>query len=464
MFRTLILLLGLAGCAGTYAPPEPASRQMLDTGNGMLAEAQGVWRSEESGWLLQITPDDIIRWQETPAACYPTRQDGPTMMGQIEYRYFTPQADGTARFEYLPADGHAVFTRISALPETCREETDTGPEAVFDVFTSVFRRHYAFFDQRGVDWEKNVATARTSLSPEMSEADLLDLLASLLEPLQDSHTKLVASLEGETRRIQSGLGTTLPRARDEIGEGPWLIGLLDNLMPYLDEGAVHTGNERFIRGTINDHIGYIQIFTMGGFTTGHEPGTPEWAEAEVAALHALFDEALAGFDGTDALILDLSNNRGGYDAITRAIASRFTDSPFTAYTVRTEWDGAPQAVYTINPYQDGPRYTKPVYVIISDVTVSGGEITAMMLRQLPQIRTAGQTSRGAFSTPLAKPLPNGWYLELSNEIFADADGNVFEGKGISPDIDLPLFGTHDLVGSHLTSLKQLVACIEDGTC
>ncbi len=464
MLRTLVLVLGLAGCTATSPLHEPANRQMLDTGSGMLAEAQGVWQSEESGWLLQITPDEIIRWQETPAACYPTRQSGPTLMGQIEYRYFTPQADGTARFEYLPSDGHAVFARIDALPESCREEADTSPEAVFDVFTSVFRRHYAFFDQRGVDWDQTVAAARASLSPEMSEAELLSVLAGLLEPLQDSHTKLIASLEGETERVQFGLGTTLPRAREELGESPWLIGLLDNLMSYLDEGAVQTGNERFIRGTINGHIGYIQIFTMGGFTTEAEPGTPEWAEAEIAALHTLFDEALAGFDGTDALILDLSNNRGGYDAITRAIASRFTDTPFTAYTVRNEWDAAPQAVYTVDPYQDGPRYTKPVYVVTSDVTVSGGEITTMMLRQLPHIKTAGQTSRGAFSTPLAKPLPNGWYLELSNEIFANADGTVFEGKGISPDIALPLFGTHDLVASHLASLKQLVACIEDGSC
>jgi carboxyl-terminal processing protease len=118
----------------------------------------------------------------------------------------------------------------------------------------------------------------------------------------------------------------------------------------------------------------------------------------------------------------------------------------------------------VKPYQDGPRYTKPVYVITSDVTVSGGEITTMMLRQLPHIKTAGQTSRGAFSTPLAKPLPNGWYLELSNEIFADANGNVFEGKGIVPDIELPLFGENALIDSHLASLRQLVGCIEDGAC
>ncbi|MEZ5945486.1 MAG: S41 family peptidase [Hyphomonas sp.] len=441
-----------------------ANRQALDTGSGMLEAAQGVWRSEESGWLLQITPDRIIRWQETPVACYPTRQDGPTLMGQIEYRYFTPHSSHSARFEYLPSDGHAIFRRIPFLPPACHEDPDVSPEAVFDVFSSVFQRHYAFFEQRGVDWAGNVAAAKAANRPDMSDADLLGALAGLLEPLQDSHTKLLAEIDGQTQRVQFGLGTTLPRVRNGLGETPWLIGLLDNLMAYLDEGAVQAGNERFVRGTINGHIGYIQIFTMGGFTTEFEPGTPEWSLAEIDALHALFDDALMAFEDTDALILDLSNNRGGYDAITRAIASRFTDAPFDAYTVRTEWDGAPQITYTIDPYQDGPRYTKPVYIITSDVTVSGGEITTLMLRQLPHIKTAGQTSRGAFSTPLAKPLPNGWYLELSNEIFADADGTSFEGKGIPPDIELPLFGEHDLIESHLASLKLLVACIEDSSC
>ena len=77
MFRTLILLLGLAGCAGTYVPLEPASRQMLDTGNGMLAEAQGVWSVKggmhQTGW--QKTGTISLDVSTSPSAQFDTTKD-----------------------------------------------------------------------------------------------------------------------------------------------------------------------------------------------------------------------------------------------------------------------------------------------------------------------------------------------------------------------------------------------------
>ena len=237
----------------------------------------------------------------------------------------------------------------------------------------------------------------------------------------------------------------------------WLVGIIDGLMnEVLDPGARHILNDRVIIGTIDGRIGYIQIFTMGGFDHALEPGTPEWAAGELAALHAMLDEALTEFADLDGVILDLSNNRGGYDAVTRAIASHFTDEAFDGYSVRTDWSAGPDITYRIEP-ADGVRYTGPVTVLTSDVTVSAGEITTLMLRQLPNVTQAGQTTRGAFSTPLAKPLPNGWYVELANEIFADADGTVHEGEGLAPDWPVTVFDPADPVASHGAAVREVAA-------
>ena len=200
---------------------------------------------------------------------------------------------------------------------------------------------------------------------------------------------------------------------------------------------------------------------MGGFTDTQTPGTPEWAAAELAALDTMLDEALTGFADADAVILDLSNNRGGYDAVTRALAARFTDTAFLGYRVSVP--GAPEADqdYPITPY-DGVRYTGPVYLMTSDVTVSGGEITTLMLRQLPNVIQVGGTTRGAFSTPLAKPLPNGWYLELSNEVFEDSDGHVFEGRGIPPAIMFDIYPEYAPIAGHKTAIERVVGMIEAG--
>ena len=447
----LVLLAGLSGAAAAELP-----RQDLLTADGSTLEAaRGTWANAENGWLLEIGPKGLKRWQDTPAGCYASRQDGPTTMAQIEYRYFTAVDADTARFEYLPSDGHAVFRRLPALPAHCGRDDLSGPREVFEVFRGVFERHYAFFDRRGVDWRSLADAAGRRIGPQTSEAALWDALAGMIRPLGDSHTKLIGTVDGEPRREQAGLGSTLPMIRAGMGEPAWLQALVAQTRQRLDGGGHHVGNERVVWGSLDGRVGYVQFFTMGGFGTEHAPGTPEWAEAEIAATHALLDEALAAFEGQEAVVLDLSNNRGGYDAVTRAIVSHFIDAPRDLYTVRNDWDAPPAATYRVTPWA-GRRFTGPVYVLTSDVTVSGGEITTLMLRQLPNVMHVGGTTRGAFSTPLAKPLPNGWYVELSNEIFADMQGEVFEGRGIPPAWPLTVFDPADPVASHARVLDAIL--------
>ncbi len=456
----ILTLLGLATILGLAGPDANTTRLDLQDDDGVPTVAQGVWLSEESGWILDIGEAGIQRWQVTPAACYPSSRDGPTLMGQIEYRYFTSLDPDSARFEYLSGDGHAVFQRLAQLPADCTFDADTSPVAVFDAFTTIFASHYAHFERRDVDWDRLTEDTRARIDDSMDEAALFDALAAMLEPLGDSHTKLIAEIEGAPRRAQFGLGETLPRIDETLGGTPWLIGLIQQLFAdVLDDGAQHIANDRVIAGTIEGRVGYLQFFTMGGFTTEHEAGSPEWSDAELQALDTLLDEQIARFADMDAVILDLSNNRGGYDAICRAIAGRFTDTAFTGYTVSTQETGPELAHYLIEP-DDGPRFTGPLYVLTSDVTVSCGEITALMLNSLPQTIQVGATTRGAFSTPLAKPLPNGWYLELSNEIFANAHGEVFEGRGLAPDIEIHPFPEESPIGGHAAAINAILADID----
>lgn len=450
----LMAALALSACDPDQTA---ANTQTIHTETGILPAAQGVWRNADYGWILEINETGITRWQDTPAGCYRTAQDGPTLMSQVEYRFFTPTGPGRAQFEYLPSDGHTIFRQLDSLPAECGASDLSDRAGTLDVFASVFAQHYAFFERRGVDWNAQVERARAELAAVETDADFFALLAAMIEPLGDSHTKLIAEFGGERHRAQYGLGETLTSVHDGMGEMTWLVGIIHGLMnEVLDPGARHILNDRVITGTIDGRIGYIQIFTMGGFDHALEPGTPEWAAGELAALHAMLDEALTEFADLDGVILDLSNNRGGYDAVTRAIASHFTDEAFDGYSVRTDWSADPDITYRIEP-ADGVRYTGPVTVLTSDVTVSAGEITTLMLRQLPNVTQAGQTTRGAFSTPLAKPLPNGWYVELANEIFADAGGTVHEGEGLAPDWPVTVFDPADPVASHGAAVREVAA-------
>lgn len=432
---------------------------------GVIEAAQGIWQSEASGWILEVGETSIRRWQDTPTACYLTPTDGPTLMGQIEYRYFIENAAlQDAYFSYLPGDAFNRFVRLEALPERCSADADTSPSAIFETFAAIFARHYAHFERRGVDWVEAVDSTRPLIRDDMSEAELFDLLAGMIEPLGDSHTKLIATIEGDRRRVQYGLGTTLPRIDETLGETPWLIGLIQQLFQeVLDEGAQHIANDRVITGTIDNRVGYMQFFTMGGFTSEHTAGTPEWAEAELSALEMLLDDQLTAFAGMEAVILDLSNNRGGYDAICRDIAARFSDETTIGYQVDVALEGVtrPATTQLIHPH-DGPRFTGPVYVLTSDVTVSCGEITTLMLRQHPHVVQVGARTRGAFSTPLAKPLPNGWYLELSNEVYRSHGGEAFEARGLTPDIEIHPFPAEAPIEGQARAIEAILADLDEG--
>ena len=101
-------------------------------------------------------------------------------------------------------------------------------------------------------------------------------------------------------------------------------------------------------------------------------------------------------------------------------------------------------------------YLGPVYLLTSDVTVSAGETFTLYMRALPNVVHVGGTTRGAFSDMIEKPLPNGWSLALSAEIYRDPDGRSYEVRGLPPQVKREVFPEDDLTGGHAR------ACWPDG--
>ncbi|MBS7670268.1 S41 family peptidase [Croceicoccus gelatinilyticus] len=430
----------------------------ITTSTGQTDPAvRGVWQSRGYGRLLRIGETGVDQF-EIGDACYLPPRDtaGQTEMDSVSYRFFRMLPDGErAIMQLLRGDTNVVFDRLPAMPEICIEEAPTDPEFVAETFLDMFERHYAFFDRRPPDHETRAQRLRAAITPGMDDAALWDALASYMDGLSDSHTKLIGEVNGERRRVQDGLGETLPRMRaSDGGETRWLIGLLGQTLESLGDSAHHTGRDRIVWGVIDGKVGYLQIFQMGGFTDRDDFGSDAWAEAELAEFDRIMDEAFDAFDGMDAVIVDLSNNRGGWDQIAKALPGRFTDEPYVGFTTQAQGSQLAPFPHVIEP-ADGPRFTGPVYALTSDVTVSGGELAMLALRQNPRVTQAGQTTRGAYSTPLAKRLPNGWLVELSNEVFAAPDGTVYEEFGLEPDIDLQPYPPSEPVAGHWKAVSAL---------
>lgn len=455
-----MLLCGCAVDLGPSVSPRPwldeGELREIRTPSGTTdSAARGVWRSRGYGRLLRIDEDGVDQF-EVGDSCYlpPKGGGGRTEMDSVSYRFFRMMpGERSAIFQLLRGDTNVVFDRLDALPEDCTEEPASDPQAVADAFLDIFERHYAFFDRRPPDHEERAKRVRQAMRPGMSEAELWDALASYLDGLSDSHTKLIGEVDGKRRRVQDGQGVTLPRMRSaKGGETPWLVGLIEQTLARLGETAHHTGNDRIIWGLIDGRIGYLQIFQMGGFTDREDFGGDAWADAEMSEFNRIMDAAFTAFASVDAVVLDLSNNRGGWDRIAKALPGRFTDEAYIGFTAQAHGSGLAPFPHRIDP-ADGPRFTGKVYALTSDVTVSGGELAMLALRQNPNVTQVGTLTRGAYSTPLAKRLPNGWLVEVSNEVFASPDGEVYEERGLKPEIEIEVYPADDPIAGHWRAVE-----------
>lgn len=92
----------------------------------------------------------------------------------------------------------------------------------------------------------------------------------------------------------------------------------------------------------------------------------------------------------------------------------------------------------------------------SDVTVRAGEVFTLCMRALPNVTHLGTTTRGAFSDVLAKPLPNGWRMEL----YLDPKGTSYEARGLPPTQPLDVFPESNLDGGHTKAMLSLMQRIQ----
>ena len=159
---------------------------------------------------------------------------------------------------------------------------------------------------------------------------------------------------------------------------------------------------------------------------------------------------------TKGLIIDIRQKRGGDYQNIEAVVTRFMSEPLVrndAYTYGEKW--------VIPPFQPrGPFiYTNPVVVLINGSTFSAGEFTTEILKQLPQVTVAGDTTGGG-STGSGEEglyfLPSGKSIEIGFIDIRRYDGLPWEWLGVAPDIRVEQTEADILAGRD----KQLEYAIE----
>lgn len=469
-----IVLIGLAaGCAsqsppsvggGAEAPAFGAPNDMPDIG-AALPELDGVWRSNGYGYAATINDAGAVLYDVTASTCV-TAQDEPAPVNAVYTRYRLSADGDRVRFSTHNDPYEYEFRRVETLPSACATLTPNTPLGNFEAFAAYFAEHYAFFELYGVDWDSVVTAARRRVTPDMSDEALFALMSEMLSGIRDAHVEINAEIDGEARGFDANMGMTEDAimanavargetARDGLRAFRRMYWNDDVAERILGGQGSAIANNRIQYGLIHGDIGYIAILTEGGFGDGSFDS--EVGEREL--LDRAMGEALTALGGARAMIVDVSMNFGGYDFISRAIAGHFTGERRIAYRkLAADADGTIFTDVFTEP-SNGARFLGPVWVLTSDVTVSGGETLTMAMRALDNVTHVGMPTRGALSDTLVKTLPNGWEISISNEIYLDADGVAWEGRGITPEIEVQVFDPNDPMSGHAAAVGRVVELI-----
>jgi C-terminal processing protease CtpA/Prc len=171
------------------------------------------------------------------------------------------------------------------------------------------------------------------------------------------------------------------------------------------------------------NIGYLDI---------HYFYHPAWGGDTAAA-------AMNFLTNTNALIIDLRKCTGGYPGMIALISSYlFGEEPVHLDSIYWRDDDITQQYWTL-PYVPGKRFVdKPVYILISKVTFSGGEGFAYNLQTRKRATLLGEkTDGGAHAGASYRLHP---HLEVFIPIGRSINpmtGTNWEGSGVTPDISIP---------------------------
>lgn len=176
--------------------------------------------------------------------------------------------------------------------------------------------------------------------------------------------------------------------------------------------------------------------------------TPSGAAAGViafnvwmAAADAPFAEAVDRFRGARGIVIDLRGNPGGLAGMIMGISGHFFTERTALGTMKMR---ASELTFFANPRASRPDgsvvapFGGPVAILVDGLTGSASECFAGGMQAVGRARVFGETTMGQALPASFTRLPNGDTLLHAIADFVTADGTRLEGRGVVPDVTVPL--------------------------
>lgn len=295
--------------------------------------------------------------------------------------------------------------RATITPEENRTAIEQLREAV--------EQRYSYRDLRKIDWDARFKKFAPKLEKTKTPEKFAREAGRMLAVAKDLHVWLTV---GE-RTFASYRRSVRPNCNTAV---------LKKLVPQWTKrnDAVTTG--RFPGG-----IGYILL--------------PSWADQHADNLEEAV-KALDDFADTRGLIVDVRLNSGGSETLAARFAGCFLERPEVYARHVTRESGAPGGFTrpsnrVVEPLEGRKPYAGKVVVLTGKTVMSSCEAFLLMMKQVPGCKLVGENSYGSSGNPKAAALSNGVTVYLPSWKSMTPGGELFEGVGIAPDVEVKMTAT-----------------------
>ena len=381
--------------------------------------------------------------------------------------YIPPECASTPLATISP---DAAFAQPTLEIETNPDISQAEQLQIFEELTNVVEDVYVYPDYNGKDWNGIKSRYRSKIEAGLYTESFYTEMRSLIEELKDEHSRFLSPLEveeseaelrGESQFVGVGIYSledverqrlivisTFPGSPAELGG----IGPHDSIL-MVDGHALDLESGNRVRGpactavvlTVQSPgespraVMLIRQAIQGGLDIESRlVPTTDGSKIGYIFIPTFFDEtippqienALNEFGQLDGLILDVRLNGGGSSLVVNPIFEHFVSGTIGRFVSRT--DSRPMEV-DADPIHNSQ--TVPLVVIVSQDTVSYGEIFAGVLRDSRDAQIVGETSLGNVEVLYPYGFDDGSQAWIASETFIPqhSDQN-WEETGIVPDV------------------------------
>lgn len=428
----------------------------------------GVWQKTGYGLLVQIQQDQLQVFNLNKIGCVRQQQFSGAELSALKAQLQLSERDQLSLRNQPALLGK--LDRQTALPAACQQPLNNQQDPLlnFDYFWHSMQAYYAFLTERGVNWQGIYQQYRPLFANNPAAATQQIYYQQIIGQFADAHLSLLDGA-GDTLAetlAPRGLFGQILQQQPEPARFAELFAQYSDVLQQQTAGLLREpglqrtdATDAIQFGVLPGNIGYLRVDRLA-LLAGEPPATLNLLSAsqlfaqDLLVVERAMQQVKTALAATQGLVLDLRFNPGGTDEAALAVASHFNSQAELLYGYKSLVAGARQPLRLAS---SRTPYLKPVRVLTGGVTTSAGEVLALALKSLPQVQLIGEPTQGSLSDVLTHQLPNGWSLQLSNERYHDASGQLLEVQGVLPHTRVYPYVSLDLPMQQVTVIDVALA-------